>query len=189
MENSKPIIDKTEKTLTSDCVYDAGFIKIMHDGIELPNGKKATRTYVRHSGGVCVCAITPEGDVALVRQYRYPKSAEILELPAGKLDEGEAPEACGRRELFEETGMTAEKFVPLGVMYPSPGYSNEDIYMFLAENATFAGDAQPDEDEFLDTVIMPFEKALYQAMTGGINDSKTVICLARAENKLKKRKK
>jgi len=61
--------------------------------------------------------------------------------------------------------------------------------MFLAENATFAGDAQPDEDEFLDTVIMPFEKAFYQAMTGGINDSKTVICLARAENKLKKRKK
>lgn len=189
MENSKPGIDKTEKTLTSECVYDAGFIRIMHDGIELPNGKKATRTYVRHSGGVCVCAVTPEGNVALVRQYRYAKAAEILELPAGKIDEGEAPEACGRRELLEETGMTAEKFIPLGVMYPSPGYSNEDIYMFLAENATFAGDAQPDEDEFLDTVVMPFEKAVYQAMTGGINDSKTVICLARAENKLKRMKK
>ena len=82
--------------------------------------------------------------------------------------------------MVEETGMTAEKFIPLGVMYPTPGYSNEGIYMFLAENAIH-GQAKPDEDEFLDTVMMPFDKALYQSLTGAINDAKTVICLARAD--------
>ena len=173
-------VDKTEKTLSSECVYDAGFIRVMQDCVKLPNGRKTGRTYVMHPGGVCVAAIDAEGSVAFVRQYRYAMAQEVLELPAGKIDEGETPEECGRRELLEETGMTAEKFIPLGIMYPTPGYSNEGIYMFLAENAV-RGEAKPDEDEFLDTVYMPFDKAVYQALTGALNDAKTVICLARAD--------
>lgn len=173
-------VDKTEVTLSSDCVYDAGFIRVMSDRVRLPSGKESGRCYVKHPGGVCVAAIDAEGSVAFVRQYRYAMAQEVLELPAGKIDEGESPEDCGRRELLEETGMTAEKFIPLGVMYPTPGYSNEGIYMFLAENAIH-GQAKPDEDEFLDTVMMPFDKALYQSLTGAINDAKTVICLARAD--------
>ncbi|MBO4933647.1 MAG: NUDIX hydrolase [Clostridia bacterium] len=173
-------IDKTEVTLSSECVYDAGFIKVMSDRVRLPNGRETGRTYVKHPGGVCVCAVDAEGNVAFVRQYRYAMAEEVLELPAGKIDEGESPEDCGRRELMEETGMTAEKFIPLGIMYPTPGYSNEGIYMFLAENA-IRGAAKPDEDEFLDTLYMPFDKALYQSLTGAINDAKTVICMARAD--------
>ena len=141
-------VDKTEVTLSSDCVYDAGFIQVMSDRVRLPNGKESGRTYVKHPGGVCVAAIDAEGSVAFVRQYRYAMAQEVLELPAGKIDEGESPEDCGRRELLEETGMTAEKFIPLGVMYPTPGYSNEGIYMFLAENAIH-GQAKPDEDSRL----------------------------------------
>ena len=173
-------VDKTEKTLSSECVYDAGFIRVMQDRVKLPNGKETGRTYVKHPGGVCVAAIDAEGNVAFVRQYRYAMAEEVLELPAGKIDEGETPEECGRRELLEETGMTAEKFIPLGVMYPTPGYSNEGIYMFLAPDAIH-GPAKPDDDEFLDTVMMPFDKAVYQALTGALNDAKTVICLARAD--------
>ena len=173
-------LDKTETTLSSECVYDAGFIQVMSDRARLPSGRETGRCYVKHPGGVCVCAVDAEGNVAFVRQYRYAMAREVLELPAGKIDAGESPEECGRRELLEETGMTAEKFIPLGVMYPTPGYSNEGIYMFLAENAV-PGEAKPDEDEILDLVSLPFDKALYQSLTGAINDAKTVICLARAE--------
>ena len=129
---------------------------------------------------MCAAALDGEGRLWFVKQYRYDIGRDTLELPAGKIDEGESPEDCGRRELMEETGMTAEKFIPLGIMYPTPGYSNEGIYMFLAENA-IRGAARPDEDEFLDTVYMPFDKALYQSLTGAINDAKTVICMARAD--------
>lgn len=189
MEKQKnELPDLTEKTLSSKCVYDGGFLRVMQDVVELPNGHESGRCYLKHPGGVCIAAIDEDGNVALVRQYRYAMLNEILELPAGKIDGGETPEECGRRELLEETGMTAEKLVPLGVLYPTPGYSSEGIYMFLAENVT-KGEPKPDEDEFLNTVFMPFDKALYQSLTGGINDAKTIICLARAYYRLKKRKK
>lgn len=178
----------TEKTLSSECVYDCGFLRLMQDRVELPDGSEAGRCYVKHPGGVCVAPIDENGNLIMVRQYRYPLSSEILELPAGKIDPGESPEVCGRRELLEETGFTAEKFTPLGVLYPTPGYTNEGIYMFLAEDL-IPGEKQPDEGEFLETVSMPFEKAVYQALTGSLNDAKTVICLARADYKIKKRNK
>ena len=191
-ENKKTVhaeapLDKTETTLSSECVYDAGFIQVMSDRVRLPNGRESGRCYVKHPGGVCVAAIDAEDNIAFVRQYRYAMAQEVLELPAGKIDEGESPEECGRRELMEEAGMTAENFIPLGIMYPTPGYSNEGIYMFLAENAV-RGEANPEEDEFLDVVFLPFEKALYQSLTGAINDAKTVICLARAELRRRRNK-
>ena len=177
-------MDMTEKTLTSECVYDGGFIKVMHDTAELPNGNHAERTYVIHPGGVCVCAVTQEQEVVFVRQYRYAVGDDVLELPAGKIDEGETPEDCGRRELIEEAGAHFGEMIPLGVMYPTPGYSNEGIYMYLAKDIVL-GEPKPDEDEFLDRVLMPFDKALRLCLTGGINDAKTIICMARAAAKLR----
>lgn len=192
MENKLKIapdggMDLTEKTISSECVYDCGFLRLMQDRVELPDGSEAGRCYVKHPGGVCIAPIDADGNLIMVRQYRYPLSSEILEIPAGKIDPGESPEVCGRRELLEETGYTAEKFTPLGVLYPTPGYTNEGIYMFIAEGLT-PGEKNPDEGEFLENVIVPFDEAVYQALTGGVNDAKTVICLARADYMLKKRK-
>ena len=106
----------------------------------------------------------------------------------GSTLKGETPEECGRRELLEEAGVIAEKFTPLGVMYPSPGYTGENIYMFLAENIT-RGKENPDEDEFLEQEWVPFDKFLEKCLSGSINDAKTVVCMARAQNILQRKNK
>lgn len=181
-------MDLTEKKLSGKCIYDSGFMKIYEDEVELPNGHKSVRSYVSHNGGVCIAAIDSEGRVAVVKQYRYALNSVITELPAGKIDPGETPEECGRRELMEEAGVVAEKFTPLGVMYPSPGYTGENIYMFLAENLS-CGKENPDEDEFLEHEWVPFDKFLEKCLSGSVNDAKTVVCIARAQNILQRKNK
>lgn len=162
-----------EKTLSSEKIYDGKIINVRRDSVLLPNGNKAIREVVEHSGGVCVAPLTDDGALLFVRQFRYPYAEEILELPAGKLDrEGEDPLAGGRRELREETGAQAESFEFLGRMYPSPGFSNEVLYMYLARGLT-CGSQQPDEDEFIDVVKIPLDKALAMVMSGEITDAKT----------------
>lgn len=173
-------MELTEKTLSEEYIYQGRIIKVRRDEVELPNGHKSVREVVEHSGGVCVLPLTDKEEVIFVRQFRYPYKEVILEIPAGKRDHGEeSPLECGKRELAEETGAKAAKYINLGELYPSPGYCGEVIYMFLATGLTF-GDTNPDEDEFLNVEKIPFDKALDMVLSGEIKDSKTQCALLKA---------
>ncbi len=171
----------TEKTLKEKLIFKGKIITVSQDRIELPNGCEADREIVRHPGGVGVAAICDNGDILLVNQFRYPYKSELLEIPAGKLSPGENPLECGKRELREETGAVAKEYMSLGKLLPSPGYTNEIIYLYLAKGLTF-GEQQTDDDEFLDIIKMPLKKAVEMVMSGEITDSKSQIALLKIWN-------
>ncbi len=170
-----------EKQLKAEYMYRGRIINLRRDEALLPNGATATREVIEHPGGVCVAALTDEDDLLFVRQFRYPYGEIILELPAGKRDHsGENPLECGIRELKEETGATAKRFIPLGELYPTPGYCGEVIWMYFADGLTM-GEQSTDEDEFLDLVKIPFEKAVEMVLSGEIKDSKTQIAVLKVK--------
>ena len=166
-----------EKTLEKNEVFHGKIINVRQDRALLPNGRTATRDVVEHKGGVCVVPLCDNGDVILVRQFRYPYLQVLLEIPAGKRDsDAEDPLACGQRELKEEIGATAAQYTELGQLYPSPGYCSEIIYMYLATGLTF-GRAQPDADEFLQIERIPLRQAVELVLKGEIKDAKTQTAL------------
>ena len=163
----------TEKQLTKEYIFKGKVINLRRDTALLPNNATAIREVVEHNGGVCVAALTKDNEVLFVKQFRYPYMEEILEIPAGKRDSlNEDPLECGKRELKEETGATAKRFIPLGELYPTPGYCGEIIWMFAATELDF-GDPNPDEDEFLEVTKIPLEKAVEMILNGEIKDAKT----------------
>ncbi|MBQ1988342.1 MAG: NUDIX hydrolase [Clostridia bacterium] len=162
-----------EKQLKAEYVYEGRIIKVRRDEALLPNGANALREVIEHPGGVCVAALTEDNEVLMVRQFRYPYSEVVLEIPAGKRDSvDEDPFECGKRELKEETGADASNFIPLGELYPSPGYCGEIIWLYAASGLTF-GEQHTDEDEFLEVEKIPLEKAVEMIMNGEIKDAKT----------------
>ena len=165
-----------EKRLRKRTVYEGRMVDFCCDDVELPHGGTATREYMDHPGAVGVVPLLPDGQVVLVRQYRYPVEEVTLELPAGKLDKGEDILACVKRELHEETGYTARRIAPLLDYWPTPAFANEILHLFVAEDLE-AGTLHPDEDEFIEVVRMPFEEALDLARSGRIKDSKTLVGL------------
>ena len=163
----------TEKQLTKKYIFKGKVINLRRDTALLPNNTEAIREVVEHNGGVCVAALTDDNEVLFVKQFRYPYMEEILEIPAGKRDSlNEDPLLCGKRELKEETGATAKKFIPLGELYPTPGYCGEIIWMFAATDLDF-GDQDPDDDEFLEVKKIPLTKAVEMILNGEIKDAKT----------------
>ncbi|MDR3643776.1 MAG: NUDIX hydrolase [Clostridia bacterium] len=165
-------MDLAEKTLEKKTLYRGKIINLRGDTALIPGGRSVLREVVEHPGGVCVAALTQEGELLFVRQFRYPFMEVLLELPAGKLSPGEEPLACGRRELLEETGATALRYESLGELYPSPGYSNEIIYLFEGRGLSY-GEQQPDDDEFIEVVRIPLEEAARRVLSGEIKDAKT----------------
>ena len=165
-----------EKTISSKYIFEGQVVRLRYDEVELPDGSFSTREIVEHNGGVAVAAITDNDEIILVRQYRHPYGEVILEIPAGKMEKGEDPFECGKRELKEEAGAEAQHYELLAVDYPSPGYCGEKIYIYYAEKLTF-GEAQLDEGEFLDVLFIPFQKAVEMVMSGEIKDSKTQIAI------------
>lgn len=162
-----------EKQLSAEYMYKGKIISLRRDKALLPNGNTATREVVEHNGGVCVAALTDNDEVLFVRQFRYPYMEIIPEIPAGKRDKvDEDPLECGIRELKEETGATAEKFIPLGKLYPSPGYCGEIIWMYAATGLSY-GEQNPDDDEFLTVEKIPLNKAVEMILSGEITDAKT----------------
>ena len=162
-----------EKQISAEYMYKGKIISLRRDKALLPNGNTATREVVEHNGGVCVAAPTDNDEVLFVRQFRYPYMEIIPEIPAGKRDSAEEdPFECGRRELKEETGATAEKFIPLGKLYPSPGYCGEIIWMYAATGLSY-GEQNPDDDEFLTVEKIPLDKAVEMILSGEITDAKT----------------
>ena len=168
-------MDYVEKTVKKNYIYKGKILKLRSDDALLPNGKACKREIIEHSGGACVLYVQ-EGKVLFVRQYRYAYGESLYELPAGKLEPDEPPVYAAKRELEEEAGISAERLELLFVMYPSPGYTNEKIYIYHA----FSGKktkARLDEDEFLDVEWVPLEKVKEMLAKGELKDGKTIVAL------------
>lgn len=173
-------MELTEKTLSSEKIFDGRILHVRRDTVLLPNGHQSTREVVDHPGGVCVLALDDQERVLVVSQFRYPYGEVLRELPAGKLEYGEDPAQAAIRELREETGAVAGTFQPLGELYPSPGYCGEIIRMYLARDLSF-GDTAPDEDEFLGLERVPFSQLVEQVLSGEIKDAKTIAAVLKVK--------
>lgn len=178
----------TEKTIDRKTIFEGKVFTVHLDTVELVDGTIARRELVRHSGGACIVAVDDQERTYLVRQFRKPFEQMLLEVPAGKLELDEDPIACAARELTEETGWIARTIVPLGMMYPTPGYCGEILYLFLGLDLD-QGVARLDEGEYLDVVEMPFAEALMMSDRGEIPDGKTQIALMKAKRYLENMKK
>ena len=161
-----------EKTLHSQDVFVGKVIHVTNDEVELENGNTAMREVVGHPGGVCVAALTENEELLFVRQFRYPYKEVLLELPAGKLEKGQTPLENGKRELLEETGAIGREYMTLGKLYPSPGYCGEIIHLYFCRVDHYENQ-QPDEDEFLDFIKIPLNKAVEMVLNGELPDAKT----------------
>ncbi|MBR2132775.1 MAG: NUDIX hydrolase [Oscillospiraceae bacterium] len=169
-----------EKKLSGETVFDGKIMHVRCDTVLLPDGTLASREVVDHPGGVGVLALDNEKNVLVVSQYRYPYGRVLREIPAGKLEYGEDPEAAARRELREETGAVAGRFEWLGELYPTPGYCDEIVRMYLARDLTF-GETDLDEGEFLNLERVPFDTLVEQVLHGEIRDAKTVAAVLKAK--------
>ncbi len=165
-----------ETKLHSQTIFEGRVVTLTVDRVKLENGHTSTREVVHHRGGACVAPLTDDGQVYLVRQFRYALNEELWELPAGKLEPGEDPFASVQRELGEECGLTADRYVDLGPVYPTVGYCSEIIYCWAA-TGLHPCDMHLDEDEFLTPVKMPLDQAVEMVLSGEIRDGKTVACL------------
>nr|WP_308631074.1 NUDIX hydrolase [uncultured Gemmiger sp.] len=166
----------TEAMLESKEIFNGRVIRVTLDKVQLEDGTTSTREVVHHHGGACVLPVDADGNVTMVRQFRYALGEELWELPAGKLEAGEDPFEAAKRELSEECGLTADTYTELGVVYPTVGYDSERIYLWAAEGLHTVGQ-HLDAGEFLDVVKMPFAQALGLVMDGTIRDSKTQVAL------------
>lgn len=164
-----------ERTVSTKTIYSGKIIRVELSEVELPNGNKAVREAVRHSGGAAVLLVQ-NGKALLERQFRFPYGKVIWEIPAGKLNVGEDPEAAARRELEEETGFRAEGLKKLTQIYPSPGYTDEIIYIYCAERAQ-ALSQHLDEDEFINCSFIPLEECVRMTESGEICDAKTIAAI------------
>lgn len=176
---------QNEKTLSSELIFEGKVVKLYKDKVELDNGYKAGREWIKHPGGVCVVALDEEENVYFVEQFRYPFHTALMEIPAGKLEFGEDHRECGIRELKEEIGATAESFEYLGCLYPTVAYDTEIIHMYLARGLSF-GEQHLDEGEFLNVTKIPLSKAFEMVMNNELKDSKTQLAILKAAYKLKK---
>ena len=162
-------------------MYSGRIINLDIDTVRFPNGTIGELEMIRHPGASAVVPFLtdPAGDdptVLLIRQYRYAAERYLYEVPAGRLDPGEAPDACARRELREETGCQAERVEHLITMYTTPGFTDEKIHLFMATGITRGEDAR-EADEFIETETMPLSRALSFVERGEIQDGKTALAL------------
>lgn len=164
-----------ETTVRKNYVFKGKIINVRCDDAALPDGKPCTREFVEHGGGAAVLYVRG-GEVLLVKQFRYAYGEELYEIPAGKLEKGEDPALTAARELEEEAGFVPEKVTLLYEMYPSPGYTNEKIYIYRAEGVK-EGRVHLDEGEFLTSVFYPLAEAEKMIERGEIKDAKTILAI------------
>ncbi len=166
-----------EKTLHSETIYEGRIIDVRVEDVQLPNGKQSKRELIEHPGAVAIIAQTPDEKILAVRQYRKALGKAIVEIPAGKLEQGEEPEVTAVRELEEETGYTCEKLEKVISFYTSPGFANELVHLYVAKGLSKKGDQSADEDEFLDLLHLSLEEMEEMLVTQEIHDAKTAYAL------------
>ena len=174
-----------EKKLTSKQIFDGKVVKLFVDTVELPDGSEAIREIVRHPGAVCVVPVTDNGDVIVVKQYRYAFEQIMLEIPAGKLEPGEDPYEAVKRELEEESGVVAGNIEYMGEIFTTVAIFDEKIHTYLATDLEFKN-AHPDEDEFLEVFRMPLDELVREILEGNIPDGKTQVAALRVAAMLAK---
>jgi ADP-ribose pyrophosphatase len=178
-------MDLTERLIKSDTVYAGKLVRLHVDRVRVPGGTEVIREVVIHPGSVGMVPLLPGGKVALIRQYRHAVGKTLCEMPAGTLRADEDPEACARRELGEEIGQEAEEMEHLFSIYLTPGYCNELMHVYLARGLRPAG-GQPEPDERIEVVTMPFDEALAMIERGKIQHAPTVcglLAVARREDR------
>ncbi|MBR3767095.1 MAG: NUDIX hydrolase [Clostridia bacterium] len=170
----------TEKKISSTHIYEGIILDLYCDDVLLPNGNTSKREYIKHVGAACVVPVDNDGNVIIEKQFRYPFSAVLTEIPAGKLDSKKEPHLeAALRELKEETGYSAENMVYLGEYYPTCAYSDEVIHMYLATGLT-QGAQKLDDDEFVGVEKVPLETLVDEIMKGNIKDGKTQTAILKA---------
>ena len=175
-------MDYSEKIKQSSVIYEGSIIKVTEHIVTCPNGKDAHREIVHHPGGVGVVPIDDDGYVYMVKQYRIPYDKMMMEIPAGKLDKGENPDVAARRELREETGLIADNLEFIGHFYPSVGFCDEDLRMYVATGLK-QGETDPDDDEFVDVEKIHIDEVVNMIMNNQISDGKTIAAILKAKIK------
>lgn len=173
-----------EHRISSEDVYTGKFLKLKNDIVRLPDGGQTYREYLIHPGAIAIMPILNDGRILLERQFRYPVDTAMIEIPAGKLEAGEDPLNCAKRELLEETGYTAQTWEFLGRIHPVISYSTEFIDIYLAKDLT-AGERSLDEGEFLDVFAASLEQMHEWIASGKITDVKTIISVYHWARRLK----
>ncbi|WP_413309031.1 NUDIX hydrolase [Bacillus sp. 1P10SD] len=167
-----------EKTLHSEEIFSGKVISLHLQDVELPNGKQSKREIIKHPGAVAILAITDDKKVVMVEQYRKALERTIVEIPAGKLEKGEEPPICARRELEEETGYECESLELLTSFYTSPGFADEIVHVYLATGLTKKeNSAALDEDEFVNLEELTLEEAQQYVQEQKIYDAKTIFAV------------
>ena len=165
-----------EKTLKEEYIYKGKIINLKIEEVLLPNNKKSNREIVEHRGAAAIVAIDKNNNIILVKQYRKPVEDYLLEIPAGTLEPDEEPIVCAKRELIEETNFDAHKFKFLTSFCSTPGFTTEKLYVYIATDL-YKKQGTPDEDEFINIVTIPFEKAIEMVLKGEIQDAKSMISI------------
>ena len=167
--------------LDSRRIYTGRVVRLDVDTVRFPDGSTGQLELIRHPGAAAIvpCASDPPGTdptILLIRQYRYATGGPLWEVPAGTLDAGEDPEACARRELLEETGVTARRLQRLTSIWTTPGFTNEVIHLYLATGLT-TGEPSRERDEFIEVVPQPLSRVLALIRDGEVRDAKTVVAI------------
>ena len=176
--------DHKEKMISSKRIYEGRIINLRVDTVTLPNGKTSKREIVEYAGAVAVVPMNKNGELLLVRKYRYAVGQTLLEIPAGKIEPGEDYAVSAGRELLEETGFTASNLKPLISFYSTPGFTNEQIHLFLATDLKLKKQ-KLDDDEFIDVVTVTLKQALEMIWSGKICDAKSVAGILAVYNSYK----
>ena len=177
-----PLIDNddknlVEKKISSTSIFDGVLLHVFEDDVVLPNGNRAKREWIKHPGASSIIPLLPDGQIILVKQYRYPVAQVTLEVPAGKLDKpDEDPLICAERELSEETGYTAGKIWKLTTIATTVGFSNEFIHLYAATDLK-SGKQHTDDDEFINVVKVPLADAVKLVEDGTIIDCKSIVSI------------
>ena len=172
-----------EKTIKTKTAYKGTFLTFNSDKVLLPNGNTSIREWIKHPGAVCCVPILPNGEIVLIRQYRYAVKEEMIEIPAGKLDQNEIPEKCALRELEEEIGYRANKLTLLANIHPAVGFTDEKMWIYLAEGLVKTKQSL-DADEFLEIIPTKLNEAVDMVWSGKITDVKTIIGILWAQRTL-----
>jgi len=178
--SDKEAKELSEKQLSSQRVYDGRLLQVYVDDVQLPDKSESTRDWIKHPGASAIVPVFKDGTIMLLKQYRYPPRKVFIEVPAGKLDEGEPPVVTAKRELLEETGFECSSIEGAGSFFPAIGYADEEIFVFVAWDLEQKL-KNVDDDEFVVNHKVTFAAALEMIASGEISDAKTICSILKAK--------